>query len=594
VNVVIAVFELFGFAWREDRRRFLLALALMMLQSAAAPLSALSLGWVVDAAVAARASDAAMAGLAAAACVIASLTAGHFAHIYYFELGDLMLLRLQSRLMELSNGSDGLEHHERPDYADKLQVLREELNRAGSSVISSLLGAIGLLVAMALTGVMLAALNPWLLLLPTAALPPLVLGRHAELALALAREASAQPSRRARHLLTLATEASSSKELRTCSLEAEIRARHASAWREASRLLWHGELRALGWRIAGQLTFAIAYVAATLLVVWDAVSGQSSPGDVILAITLAAQVNQQVTAAVALHQELQRLAKTLADLRWIEALVRRPAAAAAPLEPPNVLAGGISFENVSFAYPSTERKVLDGVNLVMTPGSTVAIVGENGAGKTTLVKLLTGFYEVTSGTIRVDGVDMRRFALSQWRQRIAAGFQDFVKFEFRARETVGLGHLERIESTEAVRCALRRAESEDVIDRLEDGLETELGKSNPNGRELSIGQWQKLALGRAMMREQPLLLVLDEPTSALDARAEHVLFERYAAGAKRVGTTTGAITILISHRFSTVRMADQILVINGGTIGEAGSHAELMKRGGLYSELYTLQAKAYQ
>jgi ATP-binding cassette subfamily B protein len=238
--------------------------------------------------------------------------------------------------------------------------------------------------------------------------------------------------------------------------------------------------------------------------------------------------------------------------------------------------------------------VLEDVNLRLPPGSTIAIVGENGAGKSTLVKLLCGFYEPSAGTIRIDGADSRRFQLAAWRECIAAGFQDFVKFEFRARETVGLGHLPDIGSDAAVLGALARARSEDVLQRLERGLDTELGKSNANGTELSGGQWQKLALGRAMMRERPLLLVLDEPTSALDARAEHELFEQYATHAKRVSEASGAITVLVSHRFSTVRMADQIIVVSGRRISEAGNHAELMQRGGLYADLYALQAKAYQ
>ena len=210
--------------------------------------------------------------------------------------------------------------------------------------------------------------------------------------------------------------------------------------------------------------------------------------------------------------------------------------------------------------------MLAGVDLHLPPGSTVAIVGENGAGKTTLVKLLCRFYEPTGGSIELDGVDLRRFPLGDWRERIATGFQDFVRFEFLAREAVGVGDLPQIESTPTVTAALVRARGEDVLARLEEGLETQLGKSYTDGAELSGGQWQKLALGRAMMRETPLLLVLDEPTSALDAQAEHLLFEQYAAGARRVAADTGAITILVSHRFSTVRMADLILVVADGKI----------------------------
>jgi ATP-binding cassette subfamily B protein len=249
---------------------------------------------------------------------------------------------------------------------------------------------------------------------------------------------------------------------------------------------------------------------------------------------------------------------------------------------------------VDFRYPGTDRIVLAGVNLHLPAGSTVAIVGENGAGKSTLVKLLCRFYEPTSGTITADGSDLTRIPLGQWRERIAAGFQDFARFEFVARQTVGVGDLPFVDEQPAVEAALDRAHAGDVVGRLEQGLSTQLGKSYTEGTELSGGQWQKLALGRAMMREMPLLLVLDEPTSALDAEAEHALFERYAEGARRVGEATGGITVLVSHRFSTVRMADLILVVADGRIVEAGPHPQLMRNRGLYSELYDLQASAYE
>jgi ATP-binding cassette subfamily B protein len=262
--------------------------------------------------------------------------------------------------------------------------------------------------------------------------------------------------------------------------------------------------------------------------------------------------------------------------------------------PPSSLVGGIQLRGVAFAYPGTDGAVLESVNLQFPAGATVAIVGENGAGKSTLVKLLCGFYEPSAGVIEVDGSDLRSFRLDTWRARVAASFQDFVKFEFVARESVGLGDLASVDSTPKVLAALQRARAQDVFDGLSAGLETPLGKSNPAGAELSHGQWQKVALGRAMMRETPLLLVLDEPTSALDAEAEQRLFERYAANAKRVGAKTGAITVLVSHRFSTVQMADQIIVMAGKRVVDVGTHEGLMQRGGLYAELYTLQASAYR
>jgi ATP-binding cassette subfamily B protein len=594
IETARGVVELFRIAWREDRRRLLIALVLMIAQSSALPLSAPALRSVTDHAIAGRAGPATLAALIVAVLVIASLTAGHFAHIFYFELGDMIVHRLERELMALSNDSAGLEHHERPDYADKLQVLRQELFRAGWGSMEALLSSIGLAVGMVITGFLLGMLNPLLLLLPFAAVPPLLLGRRAEALLAASRERAAEPNRRARHVFKMTTDAGPAKELRACGLEHEMRVRQADAWATATNILWGGEVRGAVLRIAGQLVFAVAYVAATLVVVRDAVAGHRTVGDVILAISLAAQVNQQVTAAVNLLQELQRIAKTLADFRWIRELVSRPGAMPDDATLPDRIAEGIDLREVAFRYPGTNRTVLAGVNLHIPAGATIALVGENGAGKTTLVKLLCRFYEATEGVIELDGTDLRRFPLKAWRARIAAGFQDFARFELLARETVGVGHLPDIDSTGAVTAALTRARAEDLLTRLDDGLETQLGKSYADGTELSGGQWQKLALGRAMMRETPVLLLLDEPTSALDAQAEHLLFEQYALGARRVAQQTGAITVLVSHRFSTVRMADLILVVADGKVAESGSHAELMHLGGLYAELFAMQAAAYR
>jgi ATP-binding cassette subfamily B protein len=238
--------------------------------------------------------------------------------------------------------------------------------------------------------------------------------------------------------------------------------------------------------------------------------------------------------------------------------------------------------------------VLSDVDLELAAGSTVAFVGENGAGKSTLVKLLCRFYEPTEGTITVDGADLTRIDVDAWRRRVAAGFQDFMRFELVARESVGVGDLPLVGAAGEVEAAVDRAAARDVVDDLPEGLETQLGNSHSNGHELSGGQWQKLALARAMMRERPLLLVLDEPTSALDASAEHELFERYAESARAVARATGGIAVFVSHRFSTVRMADLIVVVERGAVVEQGTHAELVALGGSYAELFALQASAYE
>jgi len=202
-------------------------------------------------------------------------------------------------------------------------------------------------------------------------------------------------------------------------------------------------------------------------------------------------------------------------------------------------------------------------------------------------------YEPSSGKILVDNVPLSRLSAAEWRTRLAGAFQDFFRFEFRAMHTVGLGDVARIDDQPAVDSAVARAGASDVIARLQSGLDTQLGTTWPDGVELSFGQWQKLALARGFMRDQPLLLILDEPTAALDAETEHALFEQYARAAKE-SLNTGRITLLVSHRFSTVRMADLIVVLDGAHLVEMGTHEDLMAKNGQYAELYGIQANAYR
>jgi ATP-binding cassette subfamily B protein len=347
---------------------------------------------------------------------------------------------------------------------------------------------------------------------------------------------------------------------------------------------------------AGFAVFGLGYVGALLIVVRGAVRGAHTTGDVVLAVSLAAQTNMLVFGVVAAMQRLQR-ASTAADrMRSMRKLLGElyPLRARADGPAPERIANGVRVEDVTFRYPATDRHVLEHVDLELPAGSTVAFVGENGAGKSTLVKLLCRFYDPTGGRIAVDGTDLASIDADAWRGRIAAGFQDFARFELLARESVGVGDLPRLDDLQAVERAVERGAARDVVEDLPGGLHAPIGQSHPDGgTELSGGQWQKLALARAMMRERPLLLVLDEPTSALDAHAEHELFERYAESARAVAHATGGIAIFVSHRFSTVRMADLIVVVDGGRVAEHGTHEELVARGGIYAELFSLQAAAY-
>jgi ATP-binding cassette subfamily B protein len=378
-------------------------------------------------------------------------------------------------------------------------------------------------------------------------------------------------------------------------LGAELLARFHQAHREIRGIHQRVAIRGEAIGLATRLVFLVGYVGAIVFVAMRAVGGQATIGDAVLTAVLASQVFGLLTGAAWLVQWAWRTLAAASRYVYLEDVSHRarrridPAALA-----PRTLADGIQLENVSYRYPLGQGDALHGVTLRLPAGATVAIVGDNGAGKTTLVKLLAGLYLPTEGRITLDGVDLAQLDPEQWRRRIAAGFQDHARFEFLVRETVGIGDLPARDDDGAVVAALERAGAADLLEALPAGLATQLGPSWPAGIDLSGGQWQKLAIGRAMMRTGPLLLLLDEPTAALDADTEHRLFERWTAAAHQLRQATGAVTVLVSHRFSTVRMADLIVVLDRGRVIEVGSHAGLMAQGGLYAELFELQAQSYR
>ncbi len=257
-----------------------------------------------------------------------------------------------------------------------------------------------------------------------------------------------------------------------------------------------------------------------------------------------------------------------------------------PRSVPERLAQGIAFERVTFAYPGRPEPVLRDLSFTIGPHECVALVGHNGAGKTTIVKLLLRLYDPDAGRVTLDGVDLREYDPEALRRRMAVIFQDFVRYELTAGENIGLGHLARLDDQDHLLVAARRAGADEVLTHLPDGLGTRLGKEF-GGRELSGGEWQKLALARAFARDAAQILVLDEPTAALDVQTEYDVYLRFRE------LTKGRATLLISHRFSTVRMADRILYVDAGRVQEAGSHSELMALGGEYARLYGLQAAQY-
>jgi len=501
------------------------------------------------------------------------------------------------RLLQVTASIHGLEHFERPEYADNVEVIQTHRSELAGG-IHVLTGALGVVLQVCLTGALLSRINPLLLLLPVFALPSLATGALGEKIRQRYLDTSADRVRQARHLFELGTQPGPGKELRVFGLRRFLVERHRATWEQVTREHDRMAVKAIAVSSAGWIFFAAGYGLAILLVVRQAVTDPNTTiGDVVLAFGLAATVNQLVMQFSGVILGSVRASKMANRYLWLMDYASERARedeTKTPVAVPDALHEGVRLEHVDFSYPGTERAVLKDLDVLLPAGSTIAVVGENGAGKSTLMKLLCRFYDPSQGRITVDGTDLRDFSSADWRKRTAAGFQDFAKLEMLAREVVGVGDLAAMEDSEAVAAALDRAGGSDVPVKLPAGLETPIGRSFEGGAELSGGQWQKLALGRAMMRRSPLLLILDEPTSALDAHTEHALFERYAEAASATARATGAITVLVSHRFSTVRMADLIVVVNEGGVAEVGTHAELMARPGLYSELFELQAQAYR
>ena len=502
-------------------------------------------------------------------------------------------LAFDVRIAEITSSIPTLDHLESPGYLDELQAFRDQEGALGGA-LNELLNTLRNVIFVAGT-LTLAAIADWRLLLVAAAGVPLVVATRWTIAWTAAAEKVAAPrGRLTAHLVRLSLTPTSGAEMRVFGLTGAVRSR----LREAV-VSWRAPMVDLARRqglvdVAGNVVFFGVAGAVLAWMVNDAIAGTVSLPRLTLAVMLIGRLQATSNNLMWSLRNLSRLVRTAGRFVWLldynEAVSRAHPGHALP---PVALQDGIRLEKVGYSYPDAATPALSDVSLDIPAGTVVALVGENGSGKSTLVKLLTGMYRPTCGRVLVDGVDLAQMDLAAWRERSAGVFQDYARLELSVLETVGAGDVAYVHDPVRVGQALRDAASEEIVATLPNGLDSQLGPTWPGGVDLSGGQWQRLAIARGAMRRIPLLLVLDEPTAALDATTEHALFESYAAAAHAAGRR-GAITLLVTHRFSTVSAADLVVVMDKGRIVETGGHGQLMRAKGHYAELYELQARGYR
>ncbi|WP_233534690.1 ABC transporter ATP-binding protein [Streptomyces sp. CRB46] len=532
------------------------------------------------------------AALIVASLFCFSLMAG-IAQLLERTLSDQVHGYIHRDLLRISSGIPGIGHHEDPRIADKLaHVLDDVDDMAQSATYMMQIVAAG--VGTCSAAVLLASVHPLLILLPMVGMAR---AWSAAFAARLRHQAIDRLMPRARvfrRIVEIAATPQFGVEIRSFGMRAFLLQRLNELANEFSSGQRRAALKGQKCEFAVRLPFGVLYGLCIAFAVALARDGKATPGDVALVVTLAPALESSSRMMAQSVGTVANMIQIFSRYRWLnDYAITACAEQTGVAPPPLTLHHGIMIREAEFRYPGSDRAVLSGINLFLPAGSTIAIVGENGAGKTTLVKLLARLYDVTDGTIEADGVDLRTLSLEAWRARVSACFQDFTRFYFTAGESIGIGDLPRIDDEIAVKEAAIRGGASQTLNRLPKGIKQRLGKEFSGGVDLSGGQWQRMALARACMRRDPLLLLLDEPTSALDPEAEYALFERFAAASRDAARRSGGITILVSHRFSTVRMADYVIVMDRGHVTEYGSHAELIAADGHYAELYRLQTQAY-
>ena len=477
--------------------------------------------------------------------------------------------------------------YEDPVFYDRLERARvQATDRLG------MIQAIGRLLQQVITAASLSVaimlFSPWLMLLLIACLIPAFLGESHFAFLGYAKNFRQTPVRRQMdYLRTLGGSREAAKELKLFGLKDFLTARFTrlsdQIYDENVSLARRRLIAGSGLSIIG----TVGYYSAYVFVIWRTVAGALTIGSMTF-LTLAIQqassnIQQIFTTLAGIADQALFLTDLLAFFEMQPTIRSKPQA----LPAPRPMVRGFEFRNVSFRYPSSSRLVLDNLNLHIYPGERVALIGENGEGKTTIVKLMTRLYDPTEGQVLLDGVDLREYNLEDLYSEIGVIFQDFMRYEMSAAENIAVGQIAELNNSELLRTSARKSLADQVIARLPLHYEQMLGRRFEGGVDLSGGEWQKVALARAYLRDAQVL-ILDEPTAALDARSEFEVFHRFAE------LTAGKMALFISHRFSTVRMADRIVVLENGRIAEEGTHDQLSALGGRYAEMFEMQAASYR
>jgi ATP-binding cassette subfamily B protein len=502
------------------------------------------------------------------------------------RLADEFTREVSLRVMQHAAKLD-LASFEDPAFHDKLERARlQATDRIG------MLNAMGRLLLQTITLVTLSAgviaYSPWLFLLLVVCVIPAFAGESHFAFLGYSLAHGITPVRRELdYLRILGSSKDSAKEVKVFGLGGHLRDRYASLTGEIIRKNTHLTRRRLLWGSIFAIIGSVGYYGSYAFLVWRTLLGDLSVGTLVFLAGAIAGSSVQLQGVFSLFSHIADQALFLTDL--IDFLSVQPSIRSKPnaIPAPRPIRDGFEFLNVSFHYPGSQRLVLKNLNFRLEPGEHVALVGENGQGKTTLVKLMSRLYDPTAGAILLDGVDLRDYRVENLHQEIGIIFQDFVRYDMAARLNIGVGRISELDKDEALWTAAKKSRADGMLARFEDGLDQMLGRRFEGGVDLSGGEWQKFALARAYLRDAQVL-ILDEPTAALDAVAEYEVFCRFDELARH------KMAVLISHRFSTVRKSDRIVVLEDGRIHEQGTHDQLVATGGRYARLFELQAASYR